>query len=161
MIRNGYSVRVAEPKDVPRLAEMFERYRAFYRAPARREAAVAFLTKRLASGDSHLIVAVDADDTVVAFAQLYPSFSSLRLTRSWLLADLFVAEEHRCNGLATALLDRARSLAVATNASSVELFTAHANLTARRLYESAGYTLDESFAHYEMQLPAAVVEESP
>ena len=134
------------------MVELFEAYRAFYGAPPHRERSETFLSARLAIGDSVLIVGVDNNDVPIAFAQLLPSQSSLQLAPRWLLADLFVSPQHRGRGVGHAILATARAVAARRGATSMELFTAHDNAVARRLYESSGYVLDTSFVHYETEI---------
>jgi hypothetical protein len=51
-------------------------YRAFYRLPARPEAAEAFLLERCTAGESVLFVAQSEAGEVLGFAHLYPLFCS-------------------------------------------------------------------------------------
>ena len=53
-----------------------------------------------------------------------------------------------------ALLRHAEIFARETEAVRVSLATAHANVTAQRLYVACGYTLDEVFRTYSLQLSA-------
>jgi len=66
---------------------------------------------------------------------LYPTFSSLTLRRQWILSDLFVTPEARCEGVGEALMNRARRLAEETDADALLLETATSNFTAQTLYE--------------------------
>ena len=88
----------------------------------------------------------------LGFAQLYPSFSSVSMKRLWILNDLFVAPEARRRGVAAALLEEARRLAVETRAEGLELATATENLPAQRLYERLGWERDDAFHHYFLSL---------
>jgi ribosomal protein S18 acetylase RimI-like enzyme len=85
--------------------------------------------------------------------QLYPSFSSVRAARIYVLNDLFVALACRQRGVARALLAEAASFGQAVGAARLELSTALTNLPAQRLYESLGWRKDTQFLHY--QLPMA------
>ncbi|MGW8957668.1 GNAT family N-acetyltransferase [Paenibacillus sp. NPDC055715] len=66
----------------------------------------------------------------LGFTQLYPSFSSVSMKRTWILNDLYVQEEARKQGIAQALLDKAKLHAIQSNAKSLELQTAPDNTNA-------------------------------
>ena len=85
----------ATPGDIPLVTPLFVEYRAFYRLPARPEAAEAFLLERCTAGESVLFVAQSEAGEVLGFAHLYPLFCSLALKPIWLLYDLFVAPAAR------------------------------------------------------------------
>lgn len=141
------TVRPAVTADLPRLAELFNAYRAFYGQETETERAAPFLKARIGRGDSRLLVATD-DDAIVGFAQLYPTWSSISMTPAWVLNDLYVVEEHRNGGVAAALLAEADVIAKETGASRIELATARDNRAAQALYEKHGYHRDEVFVHY-------------
>ena len=80
--------------------------------------------------------------------QLYPVFSSVNLTRQWILNDLYVVAEARKMGVGRALMERARELAEATRANCLTLETAADNVPAQRLYEGLGWKRDQEFYRY-------------
>jgi len=84
----------------------------------------------------------------LGFTQLYPLFSSLSLKRTWVLYDLFVAPEARRQGVAEALLERAKKLGQESGAAEISLDTAIDNLSAQALYEKFGFVRDEEFYTY-------------
>ena len=137
----------ATPADVGEAAQLFDAYRQFYHKPADVEAARRFLFARLSKGESVLFLARH-DGRAVGFVHLYPIFSSLDLTRLWILNDLYVIPEARKFGVGRALMERARTLAEATRASSLTLETASDNVPAQRLYESLGWQRDQEFYRY-------------
>jgi GNAT superfamily N-acetyltransferase len=49
--------------------------------------------------------------SMVGFAQLYPSFSSVLMKRIWILNDLFVEKDFRREGVAKLLMDAAERYA--------------------------------------------------
>lgn len=142
-------VREAGLEDVDRLAPLFDGYRQFYRQPADLEGSRRFLAERLAAGESRIFVAETADGWPLGFVQLFPSFSSVSMKRLWVLNDLFVAPDARRSGVARALMDRARELAVETGAKGLILETESHNAPAKRLYEELGWALDGT-DHYEL-----------
>jgi GNAT superfamily N-acetyltransferase len=137
----------AEVDDLDALVPLFDGYRVFYGQSSDPEGARAFLADRLKRGESVVFLAV-AGGPIVGFIQLYPSFSSVSMRRLWILNDLFVAPETRRSGAGRALLARAERWAKETGAKGLILTTAVTNLAAQRLYEAAGWTKDDEFAHY-------------
>lgn len=133
------------------IAPLFDDYRQFYRRPPDVAAARAFLTERLKRDESVLFLAlVQAGNasTAVGFVHLYPTFSSLSLRPQWILSDLYIAAEARKRGVAAALMNRAKKLAVDTGADGLLLETATDNFTAQKLYETLGYKRDTEFFRY-------------
>lgn len=141
----------ATPADVGELAPLFDLYRQFYGKAPNTEAARRFLFARLSKGESVVFFARH-DDKAVAFLQLYPAFSSTKLTRLWILNDLFVLADYRQHGYGRALVERAHRLAEDTQASGLVLETAVDNHAAQRLYESVGWKRDEEFYRYYMAI---------
>ncbi len=137
----------AELDDLEALVPLFDGYRRFYRQPADPQGARAFLAERITRNESVIFLA-RRDRAAVGFTQLYPLFSSVSLKRLWVLNDLFVAPEARRSGAGRALLARAERWARETGAKGLILSTEVTNLTARRAYETAGWTKDEEFVHY-------------
>jgi GNAT superfamily N-acetyltransferase len=137
----------ATPAEVGILSPLFDAYRQFYKRQSNEEAARRFLFARLSKGESVLFYALH-EDRPAGFVHLYPVFSSLNLTRQWILSDLFVTPEGRRRGVGQALMHRARQFAESTQADGLMLETATNNLTAQRLYERLGWKRDEEFYRY-------------
>jgi GNAT superfamily N-acetyltransferase len=133
--------------DLEALVPLFDAYRSFYGRPADEAGARAFLAERLTRGESVVFLAV-ALARPIGFTQLYPSFSSVRLGRLWILNDLFVLPEARRSGAGRALLERAERWAAETGAVGLTLATQLTNESARRLYGSCGWVQDTEFLHY-------------
>jgi ribosomal protein S18 acetylase RimI-like enzyme len=141
----------ATPADVGEAAPLFDAYRQFYKKPPDLEAARRFLFARLSKGESVLFLA-RVDARTVGFVHLYPVFSSVNLTRQWILNDLYVVEEARKLGVGRALMKRAHQLAEDTQADSLTLETAIDNYAAQKLYEGLGWKRDEEFYRYSLPL---------
>ena len=131
---------------------LFCDYRAFYRLPRHEEAARGFLESRLKRQDSVILLALDRANEASGFVQLYPVFSSLRMTPAWILNDLFVRPAFRRHGVAKELLEAANRVARETGASQLELATANDNAASRSLYESLGWKRDDEFLHYTLDV---------
>src|SRR5271167_2622301 len=137
----------ATPDDVGEVSPLFDAYRQFYGKPSDVEAARRFLFARLSKAESVLFIA-RLEGKAAGFVNLYPVFSSVNLTRQWILNDLFVAPEARKLGVGRALTERARQLAESTQANGLTLETGIENLAAQKLYESTGWQRDHEFYRY-------------
>lgn len=144
-------VRRAQPQDLPPLAALFDGYRQFYGQPGDLATARAFLGERMARGESVLLLAT-RDGAAAGFVQLYPSFSSVRAARVWILNDLFVAPAHRRAGVAQALLDAAERHAADDGAARIVLETARDNHQAQALYRAQGWMQDDTALHFHKAL---------
>ncbi|MYH07896.1 MAG: GNAT family N-acetyltransferase [Rhodothermaceae bacterium] len=138
--------------ELPHLAQLFDGYRRFYRMKSDISGAREFLAARLRHKDSIILVAWVGDESLAGFVQLYPSFSSVRMGPIWILNDLYVQRDWRGLGVGQKLMDEARILAVKNGCIALELATEKTNTHAKRLYEKLGYSLDETFDHYELAL---------
>jgi ribosomal protein S18 acetylase RimI-like enzyme len=141
----------ATPADVGEVAPLFDAYRQFYQKPGDEEAARRFLFARLSKDESVLFLARH-EGRAVGFVHLYPVFSSVNLTRQWILNDLYVVPDARKLGVARALMERAQALGEATQANCLTLETAADNVPAQQLYESLGWKRDQEFYRYYLSL---------
>ncbi|QDT89268.1 GNAT family N-acetyltransferase [Gimesia algae] len=145
------TIRQAVLSDLDALAPLFDSYRQFYGRASDITAAREFLLNRFQQEESVLFLA-SQEEKRLGFTQLYPSFSSVSLARTFLLNDLFVIPEGRRKGIATRLLSVAADYARGVNAIRLSLSTEVTNATAQALYESAGWKQDTQFLVYHFQL---------
>ena len=145
------NIRVAEFKDIDALAELFDQYRIFYEKDSDKEGAKKFLSERITQKDSVIYIAVDKDDTIVGFTQLYPLFSSTRMRRLWLLNDLFVLPTYRGKGISILLLEKSKELCRQTKGCGIMLETTKSNLIGNNLYPKAGFILEDHYNYYEWE----------
>jgi GNAT superfamily N-acetyltransferase len=136
-------IRRATLEDLELVAPLFDAYRRFYAQPGDLVRARNYLRDRLSRDESVILLATH-DDRTAGFTQLYPVFSSVRTARTWILNDLFVAEDARRGGIARALLDAAADFARADGAAGLSLETMRDNAPARALYRAAGWHEDET-----------------
>jgi GNAT superfamily N-acetyltransferase len=144
-------VTLASLEDLDEVSRLFDQYRVFYNQSSDLDSATKFLQERFQNQDSTVLIARDCD-RVVAFIQLYPSFSSVSMKRVWILNDLFVDEFYRKRGIAKLLMSAAEQFARETGAIRLVLSTQISNITAQALYESLGYIKDKDFDHYALRL---------
>lgn len=138
--------------DINRLAPLFDGYRQFYKQPSNLEAAVAFLNQRFTKKDSVIFLAESQDESALGFTQLYPSFSSVSMQRTYILNDLFVDGSARAKGVATALMNSAKEFALQQGAKGLTLETDIDN-PAQKLYERLGWKKDVAVLHYTWTAP--------
>ncbi|SJM90777.1 GNAT family N-acetyltransferase [Crenothrix polyspora] len=144
---SNITIRQAVLSDIEALIPLFDGYRQFYGRPSDIPAVREFLLARFNHGESVLFIALQ-DNNPVGFAQLYPSFSSVSLARTFVLNDLFVHEQARRKGLASKLMSAAVEFASILGAVRISLSTATTNEIAQALYQSAGWKRDEQFFVY-------------
>ena len=140
-------VRQAALSDLGAVATLFDQYRQFQGKASDLAAARAFLLDRFDHGESVIFVAF-VGQVAVGFAQLYPSFSSVALTRVFILNDLFVTEVGRRKGVASRLLAALEAYSWALDSSRVTLNVARENTSAQELYRASGWKQDEQFFMY-------------
>lgn len=131
----------AGPADLDVLATLFDAYRTFYGQTPDLPLARQWLRERLRFGESVVLVA-KRGGVAVGFVQLYPMFSSVRTSRTWILNDLYVDAGARRRGVARALLDASAAFARGDGAAGISLETTQDNAAARALYRAAGWNED-------------------
>ena len=146
--------RQAVVADLDALSALFDEYRQFQGQPSDLAAARAFLAERFDHGESVAFIA-QSDAQPVGFAQLYPSFSSVSLSRVFVLNDLYVRQGARRGGVASVLLDEVERYAWAFGAARVTLNVARDNASAQALYRARGWTQDEQFYMFHRYPPAS------
>lgn len=137
--------------DLDNVAQLFNRYRVFYRQTSDLAGARKFIQERLQSQDAIIFLAVE-NEIPVGYTQLFPSWSSVSMQRVWILNDLYVEPKHRNQGIAKALMNQAKELAIATKAVRIILATEATNKIGQSLYESMGYRQFDEFYHYILKL---------
>lgn len=114
-------VNKATETDLDQLVPLFDGYRMFYKQASNPEAARTFLTERLQKKDSVIFLAIAPDGTGLGFTQLYPSFSSVSMQRTYILNDLYVASEARKKGVGEALMETAKLFAISEGSKGLTL----------------------------------------
>ena len=133
--------------DLNSLTELFDSYRIFYKQESNLEGAKSFLKERLVNDESVVFIAYD-ETNPVGFVQLYPTFSSVSMKRSWVLNDLYVNASARKKGFGEKLIKKAIKFAEETGAKGVSLETGHDNVTAQSLYEKIGFKKESNYFYY-------------
>ena len=145
----------ASLNDLEQLAVLFDLYRQFYEEEADLSLAHQYIKQRIQTQSSTIFIAWDnesADKKAIGFTQLYSTFCSVEASAIWVLYDLFVDSSKRDQGVGKALMNRAKTMALESGASRIDLETAIDNLNAQGLYEALGYRRDSEFYKYSLAL---------
>lgn len=145
------SIRRAVIADLEAVAPLFDRYRQFYDKHDDAAASYAFIAQRLQRDESVVLLA-ELDGVAAGFTQLYPSFSSVRAARVWVLNDLYVEAFARRHGVAQALLATAAEFARNDGAIELVLETTPDNRPAQALYEAHGWQRYDDTLRYRLPL---------
>jgi len=151
---NQLSIERCDLGDLQDIVPLFDEYRQFYGQASNPEDCEKFLSAHLENGTSTLFVARQGG-APCGMAQLFGSYSSVRLRRIWILNDLFVASRARGLGVGTALLERVKQFGEQTGAARIELSTAIDNVAAQRVYEHFGFVKNTVFQNYSLTLTIA------
>ncbi|OEH92713.1 GNAT family N-acetyltransferase [Bacillus solimangrovi] len=133
--------------DLKAATELFDLYRVYFRQPSDQAGASNYLKERIVNEQSVIYVAFD-EDIAVGIAQLYPSFSSIKMRRTWVLNDLFVKESYRGQGIGEKLLRSVISFAKETNAKGILLETEDDNFGAQKLYKRIGFERETNYYYF-------------
>ncbi len=141
-------VREAKLSDLENLSDLFNSYRMFYGKKSDLKVAEKFLRSRIENKDSKIFVC-DINNELSGFVQLYPIFSSTRVSKYWLLNDLFVDNKKRGNGYSKLLIEKSKELVIESKACGMMLETEKSNDIGNMLYPSTGFKKNELCNFYE------------
>ena len=145
------TIRRAHQDDLSSLATLFDLYRQFYECPADPDAATNWIQHNMEAQRS-VIFTADTGSELLGFTQLYPALCSVDLVEYYVLYDLYVLKRARRQGVAKALMNAASEWAREQGAARLDLETARDNGAGQALYRSLGYTLDEVFLKFSLDL---------
>ena len=141
-------IREAKISDIDNLSSLFNSYRMFYGKDSNIGVAKEFLESRIKLCDSKIYVS-EVDQCLTGFVQLYPIFSSTRVSKYWLLNDLFVDANERGKGYSKHLIKKAKNLVKDTSACGMILETDKTNNIGNYLYPSQGFKKNIASNFYE------------
>nr|WP_321356402.1 GNAT family N-acetyltransferase [uncultured Draconibacterium sp.] len=139
-------IRNAKLSDITELTRLMMKFRAFYQQKSNHEELQTFIKSRITNDDSVIFV-VEGNNELIGYAQLYPSFSTIKLSDIWILNDLFVLESFRDKGVASQLIDTVLGFSEKGQRKQVWLLTENDNKRARQLYKRKGF-INTKFEHY-------------
>lgn len=144
---NNVTIVEASLDNLNELAKLFQSYRIFYKKTPDTEGEKEFLKERITNKESVIYLA-KSGGKFIGFVQLFPMFSSTRITRLWLLNDLYVNEQYRKSGAASLLIEKSKELARETKSAGLMLQTAKDNITAQSVYDKTDFVRDNDFYTY-------------
>ncbi len=142
------NIREARKSDLDQLSILFDAYRMFYGKESNIDISKNFLESRLSNKDSEIFIC-EFNNILIGFVQLYPLFSSTRVSKYWLLNDLFVDSKYRGKGYSKLLIDKAKELVKDSNACGMMLETEKSNKIGNNLYPKTGFEKNDSSNFYE------------
>lgn len=146
--KSGLTIRRADINDIPVLGKLFAEYRVFYNQDY--ENASEFLRERIVQNESVIFIA-ETNNQIKGFVQLYPSFTSIGISKIWILNDLYVIPSGRGQGIAGNLINHVTEFCKKTNRKKVILLTGVSNYPAQKLYEKTGFVKTD-FLNYERNI---------
>lgn len=141
-------VREAKLSDLKNLSVLFNSSRMFYGKESDLKVAEEFLRSRIENKDSKIFIC-EFNNELSGFVQLYPIFSSTRVSKYWLLNDLFVDINKRGKGYSKLLIERSKELVIESKACGMMLETEKSNNIGNMLYPSTGFKKNELCNFYE------------
>lgn len=134
------AIRRANAADVPAIGRLLYDFNTEFGEPTpSAEANGRRVGELIAGGDTEVVLADASGDPVgLAVLRFRPALWSRSL--ECYLAELYVAPDHRGNGLGRALMEAAMALARQRGADYMDLGTAETDTAARALYESLGFS---------------------
>ena len=110
-----------------------------------------FFARFVAPSEDGMLLGAWREGTLLGYACLYWSFTSLVPAETALMNDLFVDPSARGEGVGRALIEASAVIARQRGAHHLEWMTAPGNETAQRLYDSTGAKRSE-WIEYELGL---------
>lgn len=145
------TIRTATIADLDQLAPLFEGYRAFYERTPDAARARDYLQRRIEAAEATVLLA-ETEGSVVGFALLYPSWSSLNMAPVLHLSDLYVEPSARARGAGRLLVESCEALGRQRGAQRLQLETQRTNTVAQALYTELGWEIEEEFVTYTLPL---------
>jgi len=145
-------IRKASLKDLDQLTPLFDKYLIFYKKKSNLEKHKSFLKERIENNEAIIFMAFDDEikDKAIGFALIYPTFSSVILSKILILNDLYVDSTIRKNGIGEKLILETVALAKELDSNLIRLRTAKNNIIAQGLYHKMGFVRDEFLHSYDL-----------
>lgn len=145
-------IRKATIQDLDQLTPLFDQYLVFYKKPSNYEKHKLYLKERIENNEAIIFMAFDDQikDKAIGFTLIYPTFSSILLSKILILNDLFVDSTIRNNGTGEKLILKTVELAKELGVNLIRLRTAKTNVKAQGLYHKMGFVRDNLVYTYDL-----------
>jgi len=145
----GLTLRMATPDDAEVLNGMIAAFAAYERLP--NQSTVASVRAELSRPDRIVeMVLAQVDGRPAGFAVFFQTYSTFAAKRGLYLEDIFVSDEFRNRGVATAVLRHIAKLAVERDLGRVEFTVLLWNTVAIEFFETLGATPTTAWAGYRL-----------
>lgn len=134
-------IRRAGPQDADVVARLLREFNIEYHDPAPPQAEMAERIRVLLGHGDTIILVAGEPPCGLSVTRFRPGLWSPKLESY--LAELYVVPDRRGQGIGRALMEATMAAARAEGADTMELGTGEADVTARALYESLGFTHTE------------------
>ena len=135
----GVVVRDARREDAPAIVALIEALAAFEQLPGPDADGAARLAEHGFGARPYFeSLVAESEGTIVAYAIFVTTYSTFRLRPSLFLEDIFVHPDARRRGIATAMMERLRALAVERGCGRFEWMVLDWNAGAQALYTKLG-----------------------
>jgi ribosomal protein S18 acetylase RimI-like enzyme len=134
-------IRAARIEDADAVARLLRDFNAEYDDPAPGQEQMAERIRVLLEHGDTIILVAGAPPCALSLTRFRPGLWSPKLESY--LAELYVVPDRRGQGIGRALMEETMAMARAQGADMMELGTGEDDVSARRLYESLGFTNTE------------------
>jgi ribosomal protein S18 acetylase RimI-like enzyme len=134
-------IRAARIEDADAVARLLRDFNAEYDDPAPGQEQMAERIRVLLEHGDTIILVAGAPPCALSLTRFRPGLWSPKLESY--LAELYVVPDRRGQGIGRALMEETMAMARAQGADTMELGTGEDDVSARRLYESLGFTNTE------------------
>ncbi len=128
----------ADLNNIDKAVYLFNKYRLFYDQENNIDECKRFLLERLKNDESIIYLCL-VEENAVGFMQIYKGFSSIGLTKIYILNDLYIEERYRNQKIGKLTLLKIIEMARSNNISKITLQTKNSNKIAQNLYKSLGF----------------------
>jgi len=145
-------IRKATIQDLDQLTPLFDQYLVFYKKTSNYEKHKLYLKERMENNEAIIFMAFDDEikEKAIGFTLIYPTFSSILLSKILILNDLYVDSTIRNNGTGEKLILKTIELAKELGVKLVRLRTAKNNVIAQGLYHKMGFVRDDLVYTYDL-----------
>lgn len=134
-------IRCAGVQDADVVARLLRDFNAEYHEPAPAQAEMAERIRVLLGHGDTIILVAGEPPCALSLTRFRPALWSPKLEAY--LAELYVVPDRRGQGIGRALMEETMAVARAEGADTMDLGTGEADVSARGLYESLGFTSTE------------------
>ena len=140
------AIREARREDAPAILGLVRALAGFEQLPGPDDAAAARLVEHGFGPRPHFeSLVAELDGAIVAYAIFFTTYSTFRMLPTLFLEDLFVHPRVRRRGIATALMEWLRALAVTRGCGRFEWMVLDWNAGAQALYAKLGATPQDAW----------------